>query len=362
MNQGQQGNFDVATKLEGNQGRVIVNALDEDSNYINFLNLQAAVVKPDGSGVETVVFAQTGPGQYEVSFPVNQTGQYVASLKMAEGDDTISIGHTGLSVPYSPEYKELSANEVLLENIREISGGKELGFEPEQDGVFRHDLPPTRSHQPVWEWVLAWLLLPLFLMDVAFRRLASTVAVSIFVEVVLDVVLLFGFGIADWPGLYRIWGIVLVLLVGEIVGWAIRFRAIMPTIGFFTHSVVALGGAGEASAGALSKLKGTRERVQEGRTAEGAGQKIQRLKRRAEEGSADRGARFDVGDDQAKEKVGDVRDGLGDAAAGDADQSQRAQDETAAKKPPKIADDFTSRLLAARKRARDQMDDKDEKK
>ncbi len=208
---------------------------------------------------------------------MNQTGQFVASLFMSDGDEDSPIGHTGLSVPYSPEYKELSANVVMLEKITEISGGKELGFEPEPDGVFRHDLPPTRSHQPAWEWVLAWLLLPLFLMDVAFRRLASTVAVSIFVEVVLDVVLLFGFGIADWPGFHRLWGIVLVLIVGEIVGWTIRFRAIMPTVGFFTHSVVALGGTGEASAGALTKLKDTRERVQEGRTSEGAGQKFLKL-------------------------------------------------------------------------------------
>ena len=358
MNPGKQGNFDVVTKLEGNQGRIIVNALDENSNYMNFLDLQARVVKPVGMDVEIIKLVQTGPGQYEAKFPVNQTGQFVASLFMTEGDDTSSIGHTGLSVPYSPEYKELSANVVMLEKITDISGGKELGFEPEADGVFRHDLPPTRSHQPAWEWVLAWLLLPLFLMDVAFRRLASTVAVSIFVEVVLDVVLLFGFGIADWPGFYRLWGIMLVLLVGEIVGWTIRFRAIMPSIEFFTHSVVALGGAGEASAGALTKLKDTRERVQESRTAEGAGQKIQKLKRSGDDRAADSGARYDVGDEQAKEKVGDIRDGLGDAAAGQAEQAGQPQDKPTAKKPPKIADDFTSRLLAARKRARDEMDDK----
>ena len=325
---------------------------------MNVRDLQARVAKPVGSDVEIIKLVQTGPGQYEATFPVNQTGQFVASLFMTEGDDTSSIGHTGLSVPYSPEYKELSANDVMLEKIAAISGGKELGFEPEQDGVFRHDLPPTRSHQPAWEWVLAWLLLPLFLMDVAFRRLASTVAVSIFVEVVLDVVLLFGFGIADWPGFYRLWGIMLVLLVGEIVGWTIRFRAIMPSVEFFTHSVVALGGAGEASAGALTKLKDTRERVQESRTAEGAGQKIQKLKRSGDDRAADRGARYDVGDEQAKEKVGDIRDGLGDSAAGQAEQADQPQDKPATKKPPKIADDFTSRLLAARKRARDEMDDK----
>jgi hypothetical protein len=102
--------------------------------------------------------------------------------------------------------------------------------------------------------------------------------------------------------------------------------------------------------------------VQEGRTAEGAGQKIQRLKRRGDERAADHGARYDVGDEQAKEKIGDVRDGLGDAdAAGQAEQAGPPQDKPASQKPPKIADDFTSRLLAARKRARGEMDDKEER-
>ena len=67
---------------------------------------------------------------------------------------------------------------------------------------------------PVWNWTLAWLLLPLFLLDVAIRRLASWLAFSIVVEVVLIVVLLFGAGVAYGPW----WGILGVLLLGIVAG------------------------------------------------------------------------------------------------------------------------------------------------
>ena len=117
---------------------------------------------------------------------------------------------------------------------------------------------------------------------------------------------------------------------------------------------------GQASASALQQLKGTREQVQETRTAEGAGRKITRLKRRGEARPADRATRFDVGDEQAaREPTGDVREALGESAIGEGDQPKQAGDQAQVQKPPKISDDFTSRLLAARKRAREKMDDKD---
>lgn len=356
MSQGRRGNFDVATKLDGTQARIVVNALDPESNYLNFLNLHASVAVPDGS-VEKVPLTQTGPGHYEAVFPVRQTGQFVANITLAEGEDVSSVAHTGLSVPYSPEYKELKANEALLEEVRIISGGRWLEMNPATDEVFRHDLPPTRSHQPAWEWVLAWLVLPLFLFDVAYRRLASTVAISVVVELLLDFVLLFGFGIIYLPGWRGVWGTFLVILLGEIVGWTIRRRSIRPTLEFLTHSVVALGGAGQASAGALQQLKGTRERVRTERTAKGEGRKIERLKQRGDAGPADSSARFDVGDERARSSpVADLTETLGGAAPQKASQQDAAKVE--AQKPPKISDDFTSRLLAARKRAREQMDDK----
>ena len=101
--------------------------------------------------------------------------------------------------------------------------------------------------------------------------------------------------------------------------------------------------------------------MQEERTARGAGEKLTKLKPQREARQADRSARFDAGGEGAGlPPVGDVREALGESAAGESKQPQ-ADEKLPGRTPPKISDDFTSRLLAARKRARDQMDDKEKK-
>ena len=267
MSSGRRGNYDVVTRAEGSRGRIIVNALDQESNYLNFQNLTATIAKPEGE-TESVSLTQVGPGRYEATFELDRTGQYVANVTVVNEQTKLSesVSHAGLSVPYSPEYKELEPNNALLDEVVSLSGGKVWDLARYEDvDIFRHDLKPTRTQQPVWDWVLAWVLLPLFLFDVAVRRLASKVALSIFVEVLLDVILLFGVGIVYLPFWSGFWGMIGTILLGEVVGWSIRWRAIRPTIDFFTHNVVALGHTGQSSAGALSQLKDARE-THSGRT------------------------------------------------------------------------------------------------
>ncbi len=356
MSPAKRGEFDIATRLDGNRGTIVVEALDKDANYMNYLDLQATVAKPGGLGTEQVRLTQTAPGRYEGTFAVEQTGQYVANISLAEGGKRSSVAHTGLAVAYSPEYKELSANEPLLRRIVEITGGRFLERDPQQDDVFRHDLPESRSHQPVWAWVLAWLLLPLFLFDVAARRLASTVALSVVVEVLLDVVLLFGLGIIYARGATAVWGTLGVVLLGELVGWTIRRRSIRPAIESLIHPLVVLAGAGRSSASSLEQLKGTRERVQEHQTSAGSGTPLTRIAPRGTEATAEGSRRFDTGEPTTGS--GDLREALGGPAAGETPGG--GPERPAPAKPPKISDDFTSRLLQARRRARQQMRDDDD--
>ena len=87
-------------------------------------------------------------------------------------------------MPFSPEYRDLIPNESLLRKVADDTGGRWLEVEPEKAEVFSHNLPPTESKRAAWAWVLAWLLLPVFLLDVAVRRLASSLAFSIALELV----------------------------------------------------------------------------------------------------------------------------------------------------------------------------------
>ncbi|MFQ5591284.1 MAG: hypothetical protein ACE5HE_08995, partial [Phycisphaerae bacterium] len=199
-------------------------------------------IGPDNKPTQ-IRFTQTGPGKYEAEFDVEQAGQHLANVHIFDGAKRLGTIRTGLTVPFSPEYRDLLPNEALLRQVVDITGGRWLDSGPQNDNVFSHDLPPTKARRPAWEWLLGWLLLPTFLLDVAVRRLASWLALSIAVEVVVLTVLLFGFGLAYGPW----WGIVGAFVLAELVGWTIRSRYIGPLFDSLTHGVTALSHAGMRS-------------------------------------------------------------------------------------------------------------------
>lgn len=351
-------NFDVFTRVEGNKGRVVVDALDKDAKALNMLSLPAVIIKPDQT-TAPLIFAQTGPGHYEAEFDVDQTGQFIANVAVTEQGEHKGSIQTGLSVPFSPEFRELVTNEALLRRIVDITGGRwhEDINQPAAHGIFEHNLPPVRAKQPVWDWMLAWLLLPLFLLDVAVRRLASGVAFSIVLEVALIVVLLFGVGIIHTSWL----GVLGVIVLGELVGWSLRFRTIGPIVDFLTHSVTVLGQAGERSTASLGQLKDVRERVREEQTEQRLGG-ARRIATDAEKSTVDRQRRFDVGDAAAKAPLEDLQQALGAPQAGAPLPPEKQRPPAAAEGAEEApAEDATSRLLRAKRRARREMDENKDK-
>ena len=356
MRQEAPANFDVFTRVEGTRGRVVVDAIDKDAGALNLLNLPAVVIRPDQT-VQPLIFAQTGPGHYEAEFDIDQTGQFIANVAVNERGEHKGSIQTGVSVPFSPEFRELVTNETLLRKVVEITGGRwhEDISQPEKHGIFSHDLPPTRSKQPVWNWMLAWLVLPLFLLDVAVRRLASWLAFSIVAELVLVVFLLFGVGVAYGPW----WGVLGAIILGEWVGWTIRFRSMGPLVDFLTHTVTALGQAGQRSTASLSQLKDVHERVREDQAGDELGG-ARRLSPREEAPTVDRSRRFDVGDEAAKAPVEDLKETLGAPEAGEERVKEKRRPPAPADEKDEAADeDATSRLLRAKRRARRDMEDKD---
>ncbi len=353
MRQEAPANFEVYTKIEGEKGRVVVEALDKDASYLNFLDLPGAMIRPDQT-VAPLRFSQTGPGHYEATFEVDQTGQYIANVNVLEGEENLGAIHTGASVPFSPEFRELSTNEAVLRQVQERTGGRWLDdiTNPAAATVFSHDLPPTVSKQPVWDWTIAWLLLPLFLLDVALRRLASWVAFSIAVELVVLAFLLFGVGTVY----SNFWGVLGTVLLAELIGWSIRFRSIGPMLASVTHTVTVLGRTGERSTTSLGQLKSTRDRVREERTGAGDADATEET-RPPPSPPPDRSARFEAGELKGT-APGDLHETLGGAKAQPEYKEKRRKpaglgtDESA-----EAGEDMTSRLLRAKRRARRDLDD-----
>jgi len=349
MRQPGSADFDVMTRLEGKKGRVVIEALNKDASYLNFLRIQGRMATPSGE-VKPLYLTQTGPGQYETTFDVDDNGNYLINLQYSDPDHGKGMIRTGLSVPYSQEFRELQANVPLLQQVIDRTGGRKLKMDPETDNVFdRENLPISVSRQPIWRWVVQWILLPLFLLDVAGRRLASAVAMSIYVEAS---VLIFTCAL-----LYTVkaspWSYVLALILAEAVGWTIRRRSIMPTIQFFTSTVTALSHAGTRSAQSLSQLKGVRSKVRDDLET-GRAEKIEKTTISLEP-AADPRARFDVGDEQAAQPAADVTKTLGEAAATKIEMEQR---KAAQKRSATGESDLAARLRKAKRRAQDEIQER----
>jgi hypothetical protein len=129
-------------------------------------SLSMSIVTPKLDAIRTPLRA-TSPGIWEAEFQANEQGSYLVQVTEETPDGGRRSITGGLVVPYSPEVKDLEANQGLLERLAAITGGKVLTA-PSQS--FGSGLPPAHGDMPLAWWLLmaATLMLPL---DIAFRRL-----------------------------------------------------------------------------------------------------------------------------------------------------------------------------------------------
>ncbi len=173
-------NFSVATELKNNQGRIVVTALDDDEEFLNFLDVSARGIDPEleSFGLD---FAQVGPGRYVAEFDVEDSGNYLFSIFPGEGYERLT---TGVNVPYSSEYTDRESNISLLESIAALkpNGGDSgemingvLDTAGLDDLLGTNTFRPTLSHaigiQDIWPWLLVFCGL-VFFSDVFVRRVA----------------------------------------------------------------------------------------------------------------------------------------------------------------------------------------------
>jgi hypothetical protein len=174
----EQGRFTIATELKDGLVRVVVTALDPQDTFLNFLNLQGSGTDPELQTLE-IPFRQEAPGRYVGEFPADKAGSYLLAIQTGRGAPLL----TGVSVPYSPEFRSLSSNRPLLERLAGlVPPGGQRGQLVEallSDttipqvvatlDTFRRTLPPAKSQQDRWpELLLAAAVL--FWTDVLVRR------------------------------------------------------------------------------------------------------------------------------------------------------------------------------------------------
>lgn len=183
---GDPANLSVATDVRDGRVHVILTALDQNDEFLNFLDVEGAIVGPNMQA-QGIKLEQVGPGRYVTSFEAPESGSYLLTLLPGQGLPPV---RTGVNVPYSDEFRQQTANPSLLEALARLSPapgvagqivGPLEGRLPEQDAAaldqynpFRRDLPPATSRQDVWHLLLLAAACLLFA-DVFVRRVSVPV-------------------------------------------------------------------------------------------------------------------------------------------------------------------------------------------
>lgn len=161
--------FTTDVSVDSGEGQLTVEALDENGNFRNFLNLRAVVVSPKGQR-QTVQLEQTGPGHYEARFPTKEVGAYIVHLMDMQDGAIRGSQVLGASVNYSPEFNATEPNLNLLHRLAQSGDGKMLDLSDPRDSPFLHDRQKTFQPKDLWQWLLRFAIV-LFPVDVGLRRI-----------------------------------------------------------------------------------------------------------------------------------------------------------------------------------------------
>lgn len=165
----QSGTLQAEVRVEGDKAVIVAESVGSGGEYRDLLDTHATIVTPDKK-TQDVVLAQTAPGHYEASVPIDNIGVYVVQVLQQQGDELIAQRNLGFSISYSPEYAATGVNQRSLQEAMDLTGGKLLQ-KPDEAAV--HDLKAVSQYTDIWPWLLglALILLPV---DVAVRRLVLT--------------------------------------------------------------------------------------------------------------------------------------------------------------------------------------------
>ncbi|MHC4564310.1 MAG: VWA domain-containing protein [Planctomycetota bacterium] len=169
----QSSDCEVSADIQGRQVTVNVEAIDAEGKFMQFADIEGRVISPDVES-KPIELTQVGPGQYNGQFQANASGSYIVNLRYKKpGDDEKThFTHTTVTIPFAPEFRDLTDNAPLLAEVSDITGGRILGSDPNQANLFdsaglrfpETQMPLLRPLMFVW--------LALFLLDVAVRRVA----------------------------------------------------------------------------------------------------------------------------------------------------------------------------------------------
>lgn len=162
-----------ATAGDDGMAVVEVEALSADGGLVDFLQGQARILDPSGESLPATL-QQIGPGRYRTEFALEKQGAYLVNVLFpgADGNAAASI-QAAVSVPYRREFSTVRDNRALLESIAARTGGTIFSLETDfeiVDPFDRTGLEMPSSPTRIWD-LLVVVAAGLFVLDVAVRRL-----------------------------------------------------------------------------------------------------------------------------------------------------------------------------------------------
>jgi uncharacterized membrane protein len=159
--------------VQGRDVTLTVEAVQPGGKFVQFANIVGQVIAPDMT-TRPLELSQIGPGQYRANFQADQGGSFLVNLRYRRSGENQAdqLVQSVVTVPFAPEFEDLTDNAALLAQVAEITGGRTLDTDPKKADLFsRAGLVKPRSALPLTiPLLLAWVVL--FLADVAVRRIA----------------------------------------------------------------------------------------------------------------------------------------------------------------------------------------------
>ena len=159
-------NFQAAITKEKGVAHLAIDALSETGQFMNELDSKISLIGPDLKKKELSI-SQTSPGRYELEFPTEEVGPYFLNITQRQAGDIVNTQVTGTVVSYPEEYLVNNANEALLTQISNVSGGK---YNITSEEAFRAPENPVVLRIHLWRPFLITAII-LLLIDIALRRI-----------------------------------------------------------------------------------------------------------------------------------------------------------------------------------------------
>lgn len=112
ITEGTDSNLEVRVEQRGEQAVLVVDARDNDGEFLNGVSLNAAIVTPDLE-LTTITVPEVAPGRYEVPFTPEQEGAYFVRVAGADGANAVAQS-SGWVLSYSAEYALTTTDERFL--------------------------------------------------------------------------------------------------------------------------------------------------------------------------------------------------------------------------------------------------------